>query len=123
MHKLLVAVGLLLVLSFPAYAQNDAQSACSYTMDSALSNIASAGLADFRVFDEPDAVVAFTEALKQAGEAIPEGVTRILVAKLAQGWFYGVEVGGCLSPPMPIPASLFPASQRLSGHYAFGTFA
>lgn len=72
---------------------------CAYTLDQVLPLLKQPGT----VISDPDTVKAFVEAERAKGFNIPDGVTRVLVAHDAAGKpAFGVELGGCLTPPMLI---------------------
>jgi hypothetical protein len=115
------------VITTPAYAQ-DVPPGCTYALDAVTPTLTE----PFIVIDEPDAVKALVELLVAANQFSAEDgalVTRVLLAKITgpdgvQRGFYGLEMLGCLLPPMPLPDGMdVPVSLRLSGKYAFGTFA
>lgn len=122
----LISLGM--CLAKPAHAAD--APACRYTLEIVAPQLkADPAVIEFAILDKPEMVKAIADALTLAGETIPEGVTRILIAQLraSDGTVhvkYGVEVAGCLSPPVEYPlASPFPAVERLSGKTAFGVFA
>lgn len=62
----------------------------------------------------------FVAMLESAtGFNFPE-ITNVLLAQLQGGVFYGLEIGGCLTPPAPL--FLMPQAKR-SGATAVGVFA
>jgi hypothetical protein len=124
----LVCLGMALITAKPARA--DEAPACRYTLEVVSPQLkADPAVLEFVILDKPELVKAIAEALTLAGETVPDGVTRILIAEDrgedgAVRVRYGLEVGGCLLPPVPYPlASPFPAVERLSGKTAFGVFA
>lgn len=131
MKNLLVGL-LALALLTPMYmgitTPAQAQSSCAWYLD----DVTPALTEPFIVIDEPDAVKALVEMLVSKGQFpadIGAKVTRVLLAKITgedavQRGYYGLEIDGCLLPPVPLPEGMdVPVSLRLSGKYAFGTFA
>lgn len=128
--KTLLAGLLALALLPPMYlgitTPASAQSVCMFTMDDVTPTLTE----PFIVIDEPDAVKAMVEML---GDVIsPEvgaKVTRVLLAKITsedavQHGYFGLEIDGCLTPPMLLPEGMdVPVAMRLSGKYPFGVFA
>lgn len=116
----IAAIGLLLAaLALPVAAHAD--TACKFTIESAVTELASADL-PFYVVDSPEAIAEAVAALNEAGAGVTGNVTRILIAVSNGQYIYGLEIDGCLTPPQPVPSSLVSTS-GLSGRYAFGTFA
>jgi hypothetical protein len=114
-------------ITAPASAQ-DVPPGCTYALDAVTPTLTE----PFIVIDEPDAVKALVELLVAANQFSAEDgalVTRVLLAKITssdgvQRGFYGLEMLGCLLPPMPLPDGMdVPVTLRLSGAYPFGTFA
>lgn len=101
--KLALIGALLLALSFPAYAQDNAQ-ACVDTVDTASAAMSAAGV-PFVIVDDADAVTAFAEYLAIYGVTAPEGVTRVFIATSPTNGakYFGLEIGGCLTPPASLP--------------------
>jgi hypothetical protein len=133
MKNLLVGLLALALLS-PVYlgitTPASAQSSCTWTLDAVVPTLTEED--PFIVVDEPDAVKALVELLVAANEFpadIGARVTRVLLIKITgedavQRGYYGLEIDGCLLPPMPLPEGMdVPVSLRLSGKYDFGTFA
>lgn len=98
--KLALVGALLLALSFPAYAQDR----CVDTVDTASAAMTAAGV-PFVVVDDADAVTAFAEYLAVYGVTAPDGVTRVFIATSPKtgAQYFGLEIGGCLTPPASLP--------------------
>ena len=98
--KLALVGALLLALSFPAYAQDR----CVDTVDTASAAMSAAGV-PFVVVDDADAVTAFAEYLAIYGVTAPDGVTRVFIATSPTNGakYFGLEIGGCLTPPASLP--------------------
>lgn len=123
----LIALALLPVMYMGITTPVSAQS-CMYVLDDVSPTLTE----PFTIVAEPDAVKALVEILvaaKQFDADLGAKVTRVLLAKITgpdavQRGFYGIEIDGCLTPPMPLPDGMdVPVVLRLSGKYAFGTFA
>lgn len=127
MKNLLSAGALVLALLGPVYLGSlspaSAQDACRFTVESAVADITKDGT-PYMVIDDPDAVKALVVLLVMAKEVVPPGVTRILLAQFNDGHkFYGVEVKGCLSPPLPLPLDMDFAGKVEPGKGPNGTGA
>lgn len=98
--KLALVGALLLALSFPAVAQDR----CVDTVDTASAAMSAAGVS-FVIVDDADAVKAFAEYLALFGVNAPEGVTRVFIATSPKtgAQYFGLEIGGCLTPPASVP--------------------
>lgn len=50
-------------------------------------------------------LTALLKALAAADIYVPDGVTAAIVGAWDNHWYYGLEIGGCLTPPaeMPVP--------------------
>lgn len=97
-------VAVVLVLAFvlalqPALADD---APCKWTIDETITQLTE----PFRVVDRPEDVAKGVADLRDAGVAVPDGVTRILLAILQGQGFYGLEVDGCLSAPAPLPGAV-----------------
>ena len=93
------------VFSAPAMAQY-----CEFTMESAIASIAPEPGFTYVVVEGADAApfVALAEA---AAGAKFENVTRVLVAQYEGIIGIGVEVGGCLSPPIFVNTGEMPKNK------------
>ena len=111
MRNLLFAGLALLALSLPAYAAE-----CQWTLDGTTPSLTE----PYAVVSEPDKVAELVAALTAAGEVVPEGVTRVLLATLEGTVFYGLEVGGCLLAPVRMPGT---EPARLSGRVGARVYA
>lgn len=98
--KLALVGALLLALSFPAVAQDR----CADTVDTASAAMSAASI-PFDVIDDAEAVKAFAEYLALFGVKAPEGVTRVFIATSPTNGakYFGLEIGGCLTPPASVP--------------------
>lgn len=120
------SLGMAVLLAPPARAAE----ACAYTLDVTIPQLkADPTVREFVVIDDPEFVAKLTAALRDKGEAIPDNVTRVLVAQIVGSdgearVKYGLEYGGCLAPGKLWPLeSPFPAVEHLSGGTALGVFA
>lgn len=123
-----LALALLLSIYMATVTPSYAQSGCMFTLDDVSPTLTE----PFIVIDEPDAVKALVELLVAADQFpadVGAKVTRVLLAKITgqdsvQHGYYGLEIDGCLSPPMLLPEGMdVPVAIRLSGKYSFGVFA
>ena len=98
MKNLLIAGALAFALfAVPAAAQE-----CE-TIDHVQAAVESGGFPFMRVPD--DELAAFLEAIAPAiGGVVPEGVTAAVVAMIGETPVFGLEINGCMSPPIPFPA-------------------
>lgn len=101
-----IGVGLILqVLIPPASAQ---EVACQFNLtDAKLGLLAAETPHAVLPWNERDHFVAMLESA--TGFNFPE-ITNVLLAQLQGGVFYGLEIGGCLTPPAPL--FLMPQAKR-----------
>lgn len=93
MRKLLLAAAIV-ALASPVFAEGPV---CQFTLEGALDDLVTAGYPHFLL--DADKIDAFVATIKPA----PEGkVTNVLIAELRQGLHYGLEIDGCLLPPVPV---------------------
>lgn len=94
MRKLLLAAAVIGALASPALAEGPI---CQYTLETAIDDLVGGGYPHFLL--DADKIDAFVATIKPA----PEGkVTNVLIAELRQELHYGLEIDGCLTPPMPV---------------------
>lgn len=82
-----------------------AETACQYTLEETKPQLVAHSI-PFTVLTDPAEVAAFVSYLDPA----PEGVTAVLLAEIDGAIVYGLEIGGCLTPPTPLSAP-----EQLSG--------
>lgn len=118
--RFLTTIGLLCAALFSSPAV--AQEACTYTFDDVLKNQIVAG-------GHPATVVP-TESIPEMLEGLSDmtgdeydGVTRAFVANVSGTILLGLEVGGCLLPPIVIATTPEPASNTRSGRIGDRTYA
>lgn len=121
--KFVLCVGIALFASVLVWANSGNRAvaqevACQFNLtDAKLGLMASETPHAVLPWNERDHFVAMLESA--TGFNFPE-ITNVLVAQLQGGVFYGLEIGGCLTPPAPL--FLMPQAKR-SGATAVGVFA
>lgn len=99
MRKLVCTFAVLLAtsLSGSVMAQE-----CRFTMDDAVGSLTAVG--DTYAILDGETADEFV-ALLGADAPSQEDVTRVLIAHFAGTDFFGLEIGGCLTPPMLLPGA------------------
>jgi hypothetical protein len=117
-YGLLAVIGLGLILQAFVPPVSAQEPACRYTLAATIQALTAQnvrhGLLDTNARDH------FMASLESGFGIQFPAVTGILVADLPQGIFYGLEIGGCLTPPTPL---LIRSVPRLSGATPAGVYA
>lgn len=117
-YGLLVFIGLGLILQAFVPPVAAAEPKCRYVLSDTIPALTAQqvryGLLDANSRDH------FMASLESGFGLQFPAVTGILVADLPQGIFYGLEIGGCLTPPTPL---LIRTAPRLSGATPAGVYA
>lgn len=117
MRLLLLVGAALLALSFPAFAQS-----CDYTFDDVANNQLRANGYPVVIVPDADLPALLAEVESLTGESYGD-VTRAFLANVDGTVLLGLEVGGCLLPPIVVGVAAAPASDTLSGRVGTETYA
>lgn len=118
--KILVAAILIASLSVFLAGPVVAQDTCQFNMTDTIASLSEQGVPHV-IIAEADAVQKFVDEVAEpiVGAEV-EGATAVLLANLPQGIAFGLEVDGCLLPPVIIPGlTALPA--KLSGKMPDGS--